>query len=304
MSGFIRGLVAGAAGTTALNAATYLDMAARGRAASEVPAETVEELAKAAGLTIAGRGAERAHRVEGLSAVAGIVTGVGIGGVFGWLRRRGLRLGVLGPVVIGGSAMAATDLSIARLGISDPSSWSASDWAADVVPHLAYGCVTHAALVATDRESAAPPRLRTIGRAALAGLATGGRTSSALAALALTHRTPSRKRRRAARTAGIAMAGAELVFDKAPAAPSRLEPPGLVSRGSAATAAATGLARRAGEDPALPVATATIAAGLGALAGLRWRAVSTDRLGLSPVGAALLEDAVVAGLALAATAGT
>jgi len=31
------------------------------------------------------------------------------------------------------------------LGLTDPREWSASDWASDVVPHLAYGAV--AALV-------------------------------------------------------------------------------------------------------------------------------------------------------------
>ena len=37
------------------------------------------------------------------------------------------------------------------LGISDPRTWSATDWAADVVPHLAYGFATHATLAALDR---------------------------------------------------------------------------------------------------------------------------------------------------------
>lgn len=31
---------------------------------------------------------------------------------------------------------------MAGLGVTDPRSWSAGDWAADVVPHLAYGLVT------------------------------------------------------------------------------------------------------------------------------------------------------------------
>lgn len=36
---FLHGLAAGAAGTTALNAVTYLDMALRGRPASTTPEE-------------------------------------------------------------------------------------------------------------------------------------------------------------------------------------------------------------------------------------------------------------------------
>ncbi len=39
---------------------------------------------------------------------------------------------------------------MAALGISDPRTWSAQDWAADVVPHLAYGLVTAATLAGLD----------------------------------------------------------------------------------------------------------------------------------------------------------
>jgi hypothetical protein len=38
--------------------------------------------------------------------------------------------------------MAASDIPIAALGMSDPATWGVSGWAADVVPHLAYGLVT------------------------------------------------------------------------------------------------------------------------------------------------------------------
>lgn len=37
--------------------------------------------------------------------------------------------------------MAATDGVSTALGATDPRSWAAADWAADVVPHLAYGAV-------------------------------------------------------------------------------------------------------------------------------------------------------------------
>lgn len=53
------GLVAGAAGTTALNAATYLDMAMRGRGTSEMLEKAVEELAHRAGQEIPGSGSEQ-----------------------------------------------------------------------------------------------------------------------------------------------------------------------------------------------------------------------------------------------------
>ena len=47
---FWAGLAAGAAGTTALNAITYLDMAARRRPGSSTPEESVRRLADAVGL--------------------------------------------------------------------------------------------------------------------------------------------------------------------------------------------------------------------------------------------------------------
>lgn len=60
-----RGLAAGAAGTTALNAATYLDMAIRGRGVSEMPEKAVEDLVHRAGEEIAGEGGTRDHRTQG-----------------------------------------------------------------------------------------------------------------------------------------------------------------------------------------------------------------------------------------------
>ncbi len=46
------GIVGGAAGTVGLNIATYLDMAIRGRPASEVPAQTAEKIAMSIGLLL------------------------------------------------------------------------------------------------------------------------------------------------------------------------------------------------------------------------------------------------------------
>src|SRR3954468_1758615 len=76
----LRGAAAGAAGTTALNIVTYLDMALRGRPASTTPDRTVERLAGTAHLSIPGEGERRASRVEGLGALTGLVAGVGVGG--------------------------------------------------------------------------------------------------------------------------------------------------------------------------------------------------------------------------------
>jgi hypothetical protein len=147
----VQGAAAGAAGTAALDAATYLDMAVRGRAPSSVPQLAVEKMATHVGADVLGHGDTRQHRVEGLSSLSGIATGVGVGAVLGLLRRAGLRPGpVAGSLLTGAIAMAAANASLVRLGVTDPRRWSATDWAADALPHLAYGVVTHATLARLD----------------------------------------------------------------------------------------------------------------------------------------------------------
>jgi hypothetical protein len=152
IKGLIMGALAGAAGTTALNAAGDADMAWRGRPASSTPRQAVEELARRAGAEIPGSGGERDNRLEGLGALAGIATGVAVGALAGELRAVVLRLGpVLGPVLLGGAAMAATDVSLTRLGLTDPREWDATSWLSDAGPHLAYGVISYAALRAMSR---------------------------------------------------------------------------------------------------------------------------------------------------------
>ena len=147
--GILAGAAAGAAGTAALNAATYVDMTVRGRPASDTPERSVEKLADSAGIAVPGEGQTRDNRLTGLGSLSGIVTGVGIGAAFGVLRRLGLRPPTLiGGALVGLSAMAATDSSMASMGISDPRTWSAADWLADLLPHLAYGLVTYGTLQA------------------------------------------------------------------------------------------------------------------------------------------------------------
>lgn len=147
ISALLRGAAAGAAGTTALNAATFVDMAVRARPSSSTPQQTVETIAERAGYPIPGEGEERQNRLAGLGSLGGIATGIAIGSVAGFLGpiTRRLPIGLAG-VLLGGAAMALTAGSMKRLGISDPSSWSAEDWASDALPHLAYGAVTAAAL--------------------------------------------------------------------------------------------------------------------------------------------------------------
>jgi hypothetical protein len=72
-----------------------------------------------------------------------MATGVGVGvvaSVLGPIVRR-LPVPVSG-LLIGAMAMAASDGSMTALGLTDPKSWSSTDWLSDAVPHLAYGAAT------------------------------------------------------------------------------------------------------------------------------------------------------------------
>ena len=75
----LRGIAAGAVGTTALDAATYADMAMRGRPSSSIPAKSVEKLAGDTGVEIPGEGEARENRVSGIGALLGIGTGLSAG---------------------------------------------------------------------------------------------------------------------------------------------------------------------------------------------------------------------------------
>jgi hypothetical protein len=81
--GVLIGAAAGAAGTTALNAVTYLDMVARGRPTSSTPEDTGEKLSDKAHVPVPGEGDARKNRVAGLGPLTGPVAGVGVG-AGGW----------------------------------------------------------------------------------------------------------------------------------------------------------------------------------------------------------------------------
>ncbi|MDP9115882.1 MAG: hypothetical protein M3O28_01155 [Actinomycetota bacterium] len=142
-----RGLAAGAAGVTALNAITYADMALRARPSSDTPQQAVAALADKAGVTIPGAGPERENRLAGLGPLSGIATGGGVGAVAALLRPLLRRLPApLAMVVLGAAAMLASDGPLVALGLAQPRDWSAVDWLSDIVPHLGYGAVTYAVL--------------------------------------------------------------------------------------------------------------------------------------------------------------
>ena len=148
----LRGAAAGAAGTTALNAVTYLDMVVRGRGASSTPEVTVEKLAEKAHVPIPGDEQTRHNRVAGLGPMTGLVAGVGVGALVGLLRALGYRSQPLvGTGLITAGVLVATNGPMTVLGVTDPRTWSAADWVSDVVPHLAYAAVVKGTMEGFDR---------------------------------------------------------------------------------------------------------------------------------------------------------
>jgi hypothetical protein len=148
----LRGAAAGAAGTTALNAVTYLDMTVRGRPSSSTPEKTVEALAEKAHVTIPGDEEQRQNRIEGLGPLTGLVAGVGVGVLVGLARAAGFRSQPLvGTALTTVGVLVASNGPMTVFGITDPRTWSATDWVSDIVPHLAYSAVVKTTMDAFDR---------------------------------------------------------------------------------------------------------------------------------------------------------
>jgi hypothetical protein len=79
-----RGVVAGAAGTVALQAVTYLDMLGRGRPPSSLPGEAAARLADRAGMDLRGDDEASANRREALGAWPASAPGSGWGWCSAW----------------------------------------------------------------------------------------------------------------------------------------------------------------------------------------------------------------------------
>jgi uncharacterized membrane protein len=275
VSGLLRGVAAGAAGTTAYAAGGYV-----GRA-------------------------QRARRLSAADLLAGAATGVGVGALAGVLRAAGVRppAAVSGPL-IGLAAAAASGGPPAVLRIVDPR--RSGDWLADAVPPVVYGFTTHATLVAVSRVAegreavphASPTALL---RAAALGAASGSRSVTGLAAVALTSRpddtgpVASRLGGRTASTLSGLAAASELVADKLPGVPSRLAPLGLVPRAAFGATSAAAIARRDGHDPTLPGLVGAAAAVGMAVLGVSLRAMAQRSFGSDRPGA-VVEDALAAAL--------
>lgn len=146
-----RGAVAGAVGTLALDTTTYLDMALRKRPASATPARTAELLASRLRLRLPEDPAPRDARLTGMGAALGTAAGVSSGVVLALLREGGRTPGwVTSTGAAWVLAMLVGNGPMTLLGVTDPRTWSATDWAADVVPHLAYAAAATATLRAFE----------------------------------------------------------------------------------------------------------------------------------------------------------
>lgn len=138
----LRGGLAGAAGTTALNAVTYLDMALRARPASSSPEQTVRQAERHTG-PLPGDQSSAGNRRSGIGALLGIAAGVASGVVYGcartWCPHAPVPLLAIGA---GLAANAGSTAPMTALGVTDPREWTAESWLMDLVPHLAFGAVT------------------------------------------------------------------------------------------------------------------------------------------------------------------
>jgi hypothetical protein len=148
------GLLAGAAGTIALDATTYADMLIRGRPASRLPGEAAAQMAKRVGVDLQGDDDTAEARRDGLGSLLGYAAGVtvGVAGAFLLGGRRAATGTVLSRgLLLGAGAMAASMVPMTAQGLTDPRRWGVEGWLADIVPHAAYGLAAAAALDVLNR---------------------------------------------------------------------------------------------------------------------------------------------------------
>lgn len=156
----LNGASAGALGTVALNVTTYLDMVVRARPSSGVPARTAGRLAERADIDLApeqqdGEDAIE-NRTQGLGALLGYITGLGVGAGYGLLRSGVSVSKPVASLALGSAAMAGSNVPATVLGVTDPREWGAKSWASDIVPHFVYGIVTAVAYDALSASDGQP----------------------------------------------------------------------------------------------------------------------------------------------------
>lgn len=151
MKNVLRGVLAGAAGTTALNTATFLDMTLRARPGSTSPEQVVERTEELSGQSLGADEDTESNRRSGVGALMGVATGLATGVAYGLARSRWPRAPrTLLALGAGAAANVGSTAPMTLLGVTDPRSWSGSSWFSDIVPHLAYGFTTAMAYDLSD----------------------------------------------------------------------------------------------------------------------------------------------------------
>src|SRR5436305_29115 len=88
------------------------------------------------------QGEERASRLKGPGPLTGIAAGLGVGALAGLARASRVRWRpVAGTTLTTVGVLIAANGPMTVLGITDPRTWSATDWLSDLVPHVAYAVV-------------------------------------------------------------------------------------------------------------------------------------------------------------------
>ncbi|MFC4048541.1 hypothetical protein ACFOY4_02495 [Actinomadura syzygii] len=144
MRTLVNGLIAGAVGTSALNAVTYLDMLVRARGASSTPNDAVQKMADDVHVNL-GEGERADNRKEAVGALLGFGTGAGAGLCYAAAARERPVPWPVGALALGTLAMLGSNVPLAALGVTDPREWSLSGWVSDIVPHLVFGAAAYAA---------------------------------------------------------------------------------------------------------------------------------------------------------------
>ncbi len=137
------GLLAGAAGILALDAYTYLDMLVRGRPPSELPSTVVQKLADGAGIAplASDEGDAPKNRRSGAGALMGYGVGLGSAVAYAALRpsTQDWLPWAVGGVLLGGVTLVLSEGTATKLGATDWSQWTPSEWISDIVPRTLYG---------------------------------------------------------------------------------------------------------------------------------------------------------------------
>jgi len=156
----LAGLAAGAAGTTALNTVSHLDMLVCARPASTTPEETARRAEEALHLSLAAEGPDSdaaANRRTALGALLGIAAGLATGVAYGLVRPR---LGRAPLAVLGAGAGLVANVGttgpMVPLGVTDPRTWPARSWLSNFLPHLAHGLATTGSFELMWRSQASP----------------------------------------------------------------------------------------------------------------------------------------------------